>query len=109
MGSGASTEAPKAPGMDGNKNCHALLLGMTGSGKTSFLNFVCSYRQMKAYLNKQVPMPENPLPTRNLTSAERNASKDESQTDEAITYTIKRLLKDRDLKIIDCPGFGDTR
>lgn len=107
MGANSSTSRGPA-GRDGEKDCHILLLGMTGAGKTSFFNFICAMKEIKRMVG-QKQLPNQPLENRNREQAESGAAKTESQTDKATTYSLKGYLPRRAVKIVDCPGFGDTR
>jgi len=85
-----------------------MLLGLTGSGKTTFVdalvNYVFDTRYADEFRLKLIRM-----------TREESAKSDHqavSQTDNIVVYKVKHLpgMKiDYDLTIIDTPGFGDTR
>lgn len=81
-----------------------LLLGETGSGKTSFLNLLCNYNFLVA-LGYHGTFEE--FERFNDMALERSASKMESKTSDAKQYTVEH--SDYILDIIDTPGFGDSR
>ena len=76
-----------------------LLVGETGSGKTTFINFL-----VNAFFNIEFLDDERLI----LMNEKTNKSESESQTTDVNEYNIKS--KDYDpLKIIDTPGFSDTK
>ena len=82
-----------------------LLIGETGSGKTSFLNLLCNYGLVKE-LGFEVGVEHfhsfNEIQIENAV-----ANKMESKTSDAMKYAVS--LGDTNLEIIDTPGFGDSR
>ena len=82
-----------------------LLIGETGSGKTSFLNLLCNYNLVQT-LGFQVSLEHfrsfNDIQLENSTSR-----KMESKTSDAKRYLVK--LCDLKIGVIDTPGFGDSR
>ena len=82
-----------------------LLIGETGSGKTSFLNLLCNYSIVKELgfaIGVQHFHSFNKIQLENAIS-----NKMESKTSDAMKYTVS--LGDTNLEIIDTPGFGDSR
>ena len=82
-----------------------LLIGETGSGKTSFLNLMCNYGMIQT-LGKQVNIEDfkqfHDIKLENSLSCIM-----ESKTDGATLYTIE--YNTVNIGIIDTPGFGDSR
>ena len=79
--------------------CTILLVGETGSGKTTFINFL-----VNAFFNIEFSDDERLI----LINEKTNKSESESQTTDVNEYNIKS--KDYyPLKIIDTPGFSDTK
>uniref|UniRef100_A0A1X7UI58 AIG1-type G domain-containing protein n=1 Tax=Amphimedon queenslandica TaxID=400682 RepID=A0A1X7UI58_AMPQE len=82
-----------------------LLIGETGSGKTSFLNLLCNYgivQELGIDVGVQHFHPFNEIKLENATS-----DKMQSKTSDALKYTVS--LGDTNLEIIDTPGLGDSR
>ena len=82
-----------------------LLIGETGSGKTSFLNLLCNYSLVKE-LGFEVGV-EHFHSFNDIKLENAAASKMESKTSDAKKYAVS--LGDTNLEIIDTPGFGDSR
>ena len=81
------------------KECISLLLvGQTGTGKTTFLNSLVNFILKVNYSDN----------IRYLLVDERNNEKYLSQTKEVNIYHIKSHNSYPPIKIIDTPGFGDT-
>ena len=85
-----------------------MLLGMTGTGKTTFIDALINFIFDIRYQD------ENRLRLVSLTKEEKRkqGQQAQSQTDSIVVYNIKALPGmniDFDLTIIDSPGFGDTR
>ena len=85
-----------------------MLLGMTGTGKTTFIDALTNYIFDIRYED------ENRLRLVSLTKEEKKKQlmQAQSQTDSIVVYNIKALSGmniRHDLTIIDSPGFGDTR
>ena len=82
-----------------------LLIGETGSGKTSFLNLMCNYGKIQT-LGKQVNIADfkefHDIKLENSLSC-----KMESKTNGATLYKIE--FDTVTIGIIDTPGFGDSR
>jgi predicted GTPase len=80
-----------------------LLLGSTGQGKTAFLDLLANLSQIYDGVRGIEECKDF-----HQESAENNKkSQTESQTSEAITYEFK--IGHGTFRIIDTPGFGDTR
>ena len=82
-----------------------LLIGETGSGKTSFLNLLCNYgivQELGIDVGVQHFHSFNEIKLENAIS-----NKMQSKTSDALKYTVS--LGDTNLEIIDTPGFGDSR
>ena len=82
-----------------------LLIGETGSGKTSFLNLMCNYGMIQT-LGKQVGI-ESFKQFHNIKLENSLSCKMESKTDGATLYTVEYNVVN--IGIIDTPGFGDSR
>ncbi|EDR21635.1 hypothetical protein, conserved [Entamoeba dispar SAW760] len=80
-----------------------LVVGQTGSGKTTLLNsFINALYGIKITDDfRYIIINEGNL--------EQNRDQSKSQTSEVTIYNIKRTKKAPPIKIIDTPGFGDTR
>ena len=86
-------------------NSKVLLIGETGSGKTSFLNLLCNYGLAKE-LGFEIGVEHFHL-FNDIQLENAVADKMESKTSDAKKYTVS--LGDTNLEIIDTPGFGDSR
>jgi septin family protein len=80
-----------------------LVLGGTGQGKTTFLNFLANVVEATASLNGVA----NCRKFNEKGIENKIKGKMSSKTSDARTYTIK--IGYVTLTIIDTPGFGDTR
>ncbi|EDR22426.1 hypothetical protein, conserved [Entamoeba dispar SAW760] len=80
-----------------------LVVGQTGSGKTTLLNsFINALYGIEITDDfRYIIINEDNL--------EQNRDQSKSQTSEVSIYNIKRTKKAPPIKIIDTPGFGDTR
>ncbi|GAB1226167.1 hypothetical protein ENUP19_0277G0003 [Entamoeba nuttalli] len=80
-----------------------LVVGETGSGKTTLLNsFVNALYGIKITDDfRYIIINEDHL--------EQNKDQSKSQTSQVTIYNIKRTKRTPPIKIIDTPGFGDTR
>ncbi|EDR22707.1 hypothetical protein EDI_320040 [Entamoeba dispar SAW760] len=80
-----------------------LVVGETGSGKTTLLNsFVNALYGIKITDDfRYIIINEDNL--------KQNRDQSKSQTSEVTIYNIKRTKRTPPIKIIDTPGFGDTR
>ena len=82
-----------------------LLVGETGSGKTSFLNLLCNYNLVLT-LGYEVGVEQ--FHEFNDISLENARSKQmESKTDDAKMYTVE--FGELKIGVVDTPGFGDSR
>lgn len=77
-----------------------MLVGQTGSGKTTLINFLINY-----YL--QIRFSDDYR--YELVTEITDRDQAQSQTSEVTIYLIKSHNGQPPLKIIDTPGFGDTR
>jgi len=82
-----------------------LLLGQTGSGKSSFLNLLCNYPSVLRHGSEGVA--EHVRDFRDLTHENSVSDNLTSKTDAASTYNLS--MGPLRLRIVDTPGFGDTR
>ncbi|XP_065886727.1 uncharacterized protein [Dysidea avara] len=82
-----------------------LLIGETGSGKTSFLNLLCNSDMVKKLGFE--PALENFDNFSDIEMENAHSKAAESKTSGATLYSI--TLNDLEIGIIDTPGFGDTR
>ena len=85
-----------------------LLIGETGSGKTSFLNLLYNCNAIRALgcgFGKEGLQQFRQYNDIKLENAQAHAM--ESKTSDAKLYRIE--LQDLELQIIDTPGFGDSR
>ncbi|GAT96191.1 hypothetical protein conserved [Entamoeba histolytica] len=80
-----------------------LVVGQTGSGKTTLLNsFVNALYGIKITDDfRYIIINEDNL--------EQHKDQSQSQTSQVTIYNIKRTKRTPPIKIIDTPGFGDTR
>ena len=81
-----------------------LLIGETGSGKTSFLNLICNYNLVQT-LGFQAGVKE--FHSFHEMKFESDSSKMESKTNNATMYKIE--IGSWPVGVIDTPGFGDSR
>lgn len=81
-----------------------LLIGETGSGKTSFLNLICNYNLVQA-LGFHAGVEQ--FHAFNEIKFESDSSKMESKTSYSKLYKIE--MGTWPVGVIDTPGFGDTR
>ena len=82
-----------------------LLIGETGSGKTSFLNLLCNYgivQELGIDVGVKHFCSFNDIKVENAIS-----NKMKSKTSDALKYTVS--LGGTNLEIIDTPGLGDLR
>ena len=90
-----------------NISYNLLLIGETGSGKTSFLKLLCNFNEVlqhgfdRAISQKRLRRFNDDL------KENHKALEMQSKTDETSHYTIE--IDGLTLGIIDTPGFGDTR
>jgi GTP-binding protein EngB required for normal cell division len=82
-----------------------LLIGETGSGKTSFLNFLCNAERIQAV--GFITASEGFRPFNDIALENAAASKMESKTSGAQLY--KTQICGLSVGVIDSPGFGDSR
>ena len=82
-----------------------LLIGETGAGKTSFLNFICNAERIQAVGFADASKGFRPFHDIKLENAE--ASQMESKTSGAKLY--QTTICGLNVGIIDSPGFGDSR
>eukprot|EP01125_Pyxidicula_operculata_P003342 TRINITY_DN1397_c1_g1_i1.p1 TRINITY_DN1397_c1_g1~~TRINITY_DN1397_c1_g1_i1.p1 ORF type:complete len:326 (-),score=49.57 TRINITY_DN1397_c1_g1_i1:744-1721(-) len=95
-------------GSDDNMNI--LVLGETGSGKSTFINTVTNYFKKGSLKNIRVAIPTKFLPANegNQESSETNAKNtSESQTNECMRYNYSS--DQGKFTLIDTPGLADTR
>lgn len=88
-----------------------VIIGETGSGKTSFLNYLCNLPLMQAEVMKQErgqPGAFDKWEQRSfhVGKSEHGGRSSESQTKDANVYTVKGY--DIDITAIDTPGLADT-
>ena len=82
-----------------------LLIGETGSGKTSFLNLLCNYAAIKKIGFEMGLEQLKDFNDRDLENAQSEQM--ESKTSGTALYNIE--LNDLKIGVIDTPGFGDSR
>ena len=83
-----------------------LLIGETGSGKTSFLNLLCNYAKVKQLGSNEFDLEI--LDNFHDAELENAQSKQmESKTSGTVLYNVE--LNDLEIGVIDTPGFGDSR
>ena len=80
-----------------------LLIGETGSGRTSFLNLLCNFNEVLQYGFDQAISQKR---LRRFNDHQKEALEMQSKTGQTSHYTIE--IDGFKLGIIDTPGFGDT-
>ena len=88
--------------------CRILLIGETGSGKTSFINLLCNYAEVQSILDNSEEISLEKFCQFTDKQMERTgAGPMESKTFGARMYDT--VLNDIEIGITDTPGFGDSR
>lgn len=107
---GNQISARQTSSVDGTREqpLRMLMVGCTGSGKTSFLNLLGNLDIVMEHGMK--PEAFHKIKNINSTNLEQNLlckQKMQSGTDEASVYVFK--LGGCEFEVVDTPGFGDTR
>lgn len=97
--------AANLQGFGRHKQLTILLLGQTGSGKSSFLNLLGNFPTVMQHGQEAVAGKMSDF--RNLEFENDLNDRKVSQTSEATVYQVD--MGPLSLKIVDTPGFGDTR
>ncbi|KAL5506681.1 hypothetical protein EMCRGX_G008403 [Ephydatia muelleri] len=84
-----------------------LLIGETGSGKTSFLNLLCNFNEVLQHGFDQAISQKRLRRFNDHQKEDLEALEMQSKTGQTSHYTIE--IDGLTLGIIDTPGFGDTR
>jgi GTP-binding protein EngB required for normal cell division len=112
----SSTEAnsPKIISMnvDTSNFAKVLLIGETGGGKSTFINYLTNYFKGGTLEKLKVAIPTRNFPqqTEGYSHNEINIDKpDQSQTDACRQYLFKDVDTGKTYIFIDTPGLGDTR
>ena len=90
----------------GHSGYKVLFIGETGSGKTSFLNFICNAEMIQA-IGNVTKESKNFKPFHDIMLENAAAKQMESKTSGAKLYETK--ICGLDVGVIDSPGFGDSR
>ena len=90
-----------------NMPYNLLLIGETGSGKTSFLNLLCNFNEVLQYGFDQAISQKRLRRFNDHQKEDLEALEMQSKTGQTSHYTIE--IDGFKLGIIDTPGFGDTR
>ena len=90
-----------------NISYNLLLIGETGSGKTSFLNLLCNFNEVLQYGFDQAISQKRLRRFNDHQKEDLEALEMQSKTGQTSHYTIE--IDGFKLGIIDTPGFGDTR
>ena len=100
-----ASDSSTAQGHGNDQLYKMLLIGETGSGKTSFLNFICNAERIQAVGYVSASKDFRPFHDIKLENAE--ARKMESKTSGAKLYQM--TICGLNVGVIDSPGFGDSR
>ncbi|CAG9310695.1 unnamed protein product [Blepharisma stoltei] len=95
-----------------NQKAVSLVIGQTGSGKSTFINYLTNFFRKGTLENKKIAIPTKTFPNqteRDFNHTERLLSSDHSQTNNCCAYNFKDLESSSTFTFIDTPGIGDTR
>ncbi|CAD8107806.1 unnamed protein product [Paramecium sonneborni] len=81
-----------------------MIIGETGVGKSTIINFLCNY-----YNGVEFEFPFRFFLVDETDESIFSKSEAVSKTSEVISYYLKGSYEKPNLRIIDTPGFGDTR
>ena len=91
---------------------HVLLIGETGVGKSTFINYLCNYFQQGDLNHPKVAVPSkhHPYPTEQVTFNEWNVNDTtQSKTNACTSYIFTERTTGRTYLFLDTPGLSDTR
>ncbi|CAF3940745.1 unnamed protein product, partial [Rotaria sp. Silwood1] len=95
-----------------DKIAKVLVIGETGSGKSTVINYLTNYFNEGDLNNLRVAIPSqyHPEPTEEFEWNERNvADNTQSQTDDCHQYIFVDRRTNKQYLFLDSPGLGDTR
>ncbi|CAG9310704.1 unnamed protein product [Blepharisma stoltei] len=89
----------------------SLVIGQTGSGKSTFINIITNFFRNGTLENKKIAIPTKDFPQteRDFVHAESGKGVDQSQTVKCCRYDFKDLDSCSTFTFIDTPGLSDTR
>ncbi|CAG9310703.1 unnamed protein product [Blepharisma stoltei] len=89
----------------------SLIIGQTGSGKSTFINIITNFFRNGTLENKKIAIPTKDFPQTELDfgHAENGKGVDQSQTVKCCRYDFKDLDSGSTFTFIDTPGLSDTR
>ncbi|CAG9310694.1 unnamed protein product [Blepharisma stoltei] len=95
-----------------NQKVVSLVIGQTGSGKSTFINYLTNFFRKGTLNNKKIAIPTKTFPNqteRDFKHTERLLSSDHSQTNNCCAYEFADPESSSTFTFIDSPGIGDTR
>ncbi|CAG9310688.1 unnamed protein product [Blepharisma stoltei] len=94
-----------------NQKVVSLIIGQTGSGKSTFINYLTNFFRKGTLENRKVAIPTRNFPQTEIdfNHTERLVSSDHSQTNNCCAYDFIDDQSSSTFTFIDSPGIGDTR